>query len=228
MNQAKIPQKQLNECIKITKFLINSPGCSIFKTPVDPIQDNLVDYFDKIKSPQDLGTILERLSNGNYNSINNWKNDINLVFDNARKYFGPHSFITVLSNSMENKFNKIYSKIFFTSSENWMNEINNKFHKINRLMKSAPGNLKSEFEGKRFTGPMSQAELQNLADAASSLTDQSHIFEMAQLMNKFGAKIDMKKEEQAVVLKNLPTEAVSALQYYVKDRFRVLHKHYPV
>lgn len=35
-----------------------------FRKPVDPAEENVPDYFDVIKNPMDLGTIIQNLKNG--------------------------------------------------------------------------------------------------------------------------------------------------------------------
>ena len=151
---------------------------------------------------------------------------MDLVWDNAKLFNGPHSIVTSIANYMKTKFEKLYHQSFMTQKE-WSNRVNELFSKINIIMKAAPGKLKSEFEGKRFSGPMTQNELQHLAEAATSLTDVSDALQMQQLLNFYGVNIDFKKDDCFIILKKLPKEALQALLTYVKDRYRTLKKHYP-
>ncbi|KAK8860852.1 hypothetical protein M9Y10_012544 [Tritrichomonas musculus] len=224
--QNKISPEQLNQCIQITETMYNKPSCFIFRAPVDPVRDQVPNYFDVIKDPQDLGTILERLQNKEYSSIQSWKHDMDLVWDNAKAFNGPFSIVSSIAVCMKGRFEKIYQNTFMTPKE-WNNRINELFSKLNVVMKAAPGKLKNEFEGKKFSGPMTRNELQKLAEAASSLTDISDVLQMEQLLNIYGVNIDFKKDDCFVVLKNLPKEALQALQSFVKDRYRALRKHYP-
>lgn len=224
--QNNFSTEQRIQCIKITETMYNSPSCFLFRVPVDPERDQVPNYFNVIKNPQDLGTILERLRQNGYASVNQWKHDMDLVWDNAKAFNGPYSLITSVAICMKSKFDKLYSHTFMAQKE-WNNRVTELFSKINVVMKTAPGKLKNEFEGKRFSGPMTQNELQHLAEAATSLTDVSDVLQMEQLLNFYGVNIDFKKDDCFVVLKNLPKDALQALQTFVKDRYRTQRKHYP-
>ena len=224
--QNNLTEEQKNKCIQITQTMYNLPGCYLFTSPVDPVRDNIPTYFDVIKNPQDLGTILDRLQQNKYTSVGNWKHDMDLVWDNAKTFNGQYSIISIIANCMKNKMEKMYQKTFMDQKE-WCNRVNQLFSKINKIMKSAPGKLKNEFEGKRFGGPMTQVELQKLAEAATSLTDSSDVLQMQQLLYFYGVNVDFSKDDCFVVLKNLPRDALQALLIFVKDRYRALRKHYP-
>ena len=212
--------------VKLTNLMFDSPACSIFRDPVDPERDIVPTYFDVIKNPIDLGKIKKRVYENYYQNIDDWVKDINLVFDNAILFNGQYSVITNIAQCMKAKFEKKYHKLFIRPEE-WNARINEIFSKLNIQMKLAPGILKREFEGKRFTGPMTPRELQKLADSASSLTDINEVLQMVQLLNAFGIKLDSKKDDVSVVLKNIPNDAQQALLTFVKDKFRLHHKHYP-
>ncbi|OHT12777.1 Bromodomain containing protein [Tritrichomonas foetus] len=229
MDEGKHPQylnNELKTCLKITNIMFNSPGCAIFREPVDPERDLVPDYYKVIKNPQDIGTIKNRLENNEYTTVNEWLKDMNLVWENAQKYNGPLSFISRVALCMKNKFNKLCRNMLIDRKD-WGNKVQELFYKLNITMKSAPGFLKSEFEGKKFSGPMSQSELHHLAEAASGLSDRSDVLQMVQLLHVFGVNLDPRKEDGFVVLKSMPNEAVQALQSFVKDRYKSLHRHYP-
>lgn len=63
----------------------------LFKDPVDPIELGIPDYFNIIKEPMDLNSIVKGLKNGKYNSITSTERDVKLVFENAIKYNGEDS-----------------------------------------------------------------------------------------------------------------------------------------
>lgn len=224
--QNNFSTEQRNKCIQITKTMYDLPACFLFRSPVDPERDQIPNYFNIIKNPQDLGTILDRLRQNQYSSVIKWKRDMDLVWENAKLFNGQYSIVTSIANYMKAKFEKLYRRSFMTQKE-WNNRVGELFSKINIVMKTAPGKLKAEFEGKRFTGPMTQNELQHLAEAASSLTDISDVLQMQQLLNFYGVSIDFKKDDCFIILKKLPKEALLALLTFVKERYRTLKKHYP-
>lgn len=58
----------------------------IFNTAVDPLRQNIPDYFDVIKKPMDFGTIRKRLDTGQYRTYKAFADDVRLVFTNALIY----------------------------------------------------------------------------------------------------------------------------------------------
>ena len=62
-----------------------------FLEPVDPIEHNVPDYLDVVKTPMDFGTIAQRLKNNKYSNMTAFISAICLVFDNAILYNGDDS-----------------------------------------------------------------------------------------------------------------------------------------
>jgi|LakMenEpi03Aug12_release.lakeMendotaPanAssembly.Ray.scaffolds.fasta_scaffold1111299_1 hypothetical protein len=60
----------------------------IFNQPVDAEKLGIVDYHDIIKNPMDFLTIKEKLKRHEYNNIEQFISDIQLVFTNCIKYNG--------------------------------------------------------------------------------------------------------------------------------------------
>ena len=74
-------------CLNITKKMMNYPCAKCFLEPVDPSER---EYLEIIKSPQDLTSILSRLENSNYQTVDSWEQDVNLIWYNAEKFNGSH------------------------------------------------------------------------------------------------------------------------------------------
>ena len=64
----------------------------------------------------DLEAILENLKNNVYKTLNEWKDDMNLVFDNAINYYNTKSIQYSNALKMKRKFEK-YEKLFNKSEE---------------------------------------------------------------------------------------------------------------
>jgi bromodomain-containing factor 1 len=47
---------------------------------------NLLDYPTIIKNPMDLGTVKKKLKAGKYKSMNEYQDDILLIWDNCKRY----------------------------------------------------------------------------------------------------------------------------------------------
>ena len=87
-----------DRCLAILEALQTDKECWLFNHPVDPVLLKLPDYFEKIKNPMDLGTIHTKLVNQGYDQFSDdqifeeFKSDVNLTFNNAKKY-NPKSSI---------------------------------------------------------------------------------------------------------------------------------------
>lgn len=56
--------------------------------PVDPIKYNILDYFDIIRNPMDLGTVKKKLSHNCYLKAEEFIDDMTLVWQNCFTYNG--------------------------------------------------------------------------------------------------------------------------------------------
>ena len=61
----------------------------IFDKPVDAVKFGLVDYHVIITEPMDIGTVKNRLYDGYYRTLEEYKREVNLVWANAMKYNPP-------------------------------------------------------------------------------------------------------------------------------------------
>ena len=62
---------------------------SIFVEPVDWRGMGLLDYLTYVKQPMDLGTVQQRLADSNYQRLEDFANDVRLVWKNAFIFNGP-------------------------------------------------------------------------------------------------------------------------------------------
>ena len=80
---------------RVAKRLLNQlwrfSTSKIFHEPVDPEKLNIPDYFDYIKNPVDFGTIRQRLEANHYHTLQEFLDDMQLVFDNCMLYNGEDS-----------------------------------------------------------------------------------------------------------------------------------------
>jgi hypothetical protein len=60
----------------------NAENGWMFKDPIDPEALGIPDYFQVIKSPMDFSTIAEKLKFNDYSSVQEFIDDVNLVFFN--------------------------------------------------------------------------------------------------------------------------------------------------
>ncbi|KAH7823948.1 putative bromodomain-containing factor 1 [Monocercomonoides exilis] len=83
------------------KELMMLPGIEPFCEPVDPILAGAPDYFKVIEEPRDLGTIKKKIEDGGYNSCDEVKADVQLVWNNSRKYNPEPHILYLKANEFE-------------------------------------------------------------------------------------------------------------------------------
>ena len=58
-----------------------------FRNPVDPIADQVPNYFTVVKQPMDLSTIKSKIDAGSYRNGKEFENDVRLIFQNCYEYW---------------------------------------------------------------------------------------------------------------------------------------------
>jgi hypothetical protein len=91
----------------IHKKLFNHPAALWFRMPVDPIAQNVPQYFDVIKNPMDLGTVGKKLKSGQYTSNEEFEADMRLIFTNCYTFNGPQSEPSLQAGRLEKLFEKL-------------------------------------------------------------------------------------------------------------------------
>ena len=105
------PAKLKSKCSEVLKGLQTHQHGWVFNCPVDPVELGLPDYFEVIKKPMDLGTVHKRLDQGLYHSINDFKNDVNLTFENAMTYNEKGSVVYDMAKELKVKFEADHKKM---------------------------------------------------------------------------------------------------------------------
>ncbi|EKE42339.1 hypothetical protein ENUP19_0296G0032 [Entamoeba nuttalli] len=131
-NIKKPISQEVLPCRQILNHLKLLPEASPFLTPVDPIAQNLPDYYVVITHPMDLNTITKKFRYGIYEHIDDFANDVRLVFKNAMKYNPPrntiHIFASTLLRYFDDQIKEIYDcrrsiKVIFNQDEhNYWND----------------------------------------------------------------------------------------------------------
>lgn len=85
-NHSKIPANLIAAARKVLSKISSQPYSYFFNTPVDPARDGVPDYLHVIKNPMDLGTIRIKLDTNEYQSIDEFERDVDLVFSNCFMY----------------------------------------------------------------------------------------------------------------------------------------------
>lgn len=108
----------LQFCKKTLDQLYKLPCGLPFRVPVDPVALGIPDYFDFVKHPMDLGTMRRKLSSNQYETVEDFTADFNLMIQNCRLYNNPTDPVVMSANELEAIFNrkleKFKSQVNFT------------------------------------------------------------------------------------------------------------------
>ncbi|TKY85733.1 hypothetical protein EX895_005273 [Sporisorium graminicola] len=102
----------LTACRNTLKKLMQNKFASIFLNPVDPVRDQATNYFDIIKEPMDLGSILNKLDSGQYKDRHGLRADFELMIRNAKTYSpDPKAWAHKQAVGLEKVFGPLWTRM---------------------------------------------------------------------------------------------------------------------
>ncbi|KAK7465277.1 hypothetical protein VKT23_005256 [Stygiomarasmius scandens] len=115
-SKSKKPAAQatpINEkkCKDLLKTLQKAPEAVIFLRPVDPQLDGCPTYYDEIKKPMDLGTMNQKLNDGQYSTMEEFRKDIELMLANCRQFNPPGTAPVLCADALEKLYKKEWPKV---------------------------------------------------------------------------------------------------------------------
>ena len=139
MGEKEINAIELKYLTEKTEKLYNHPLSILYLEPVDPEKDHAPDYFDIISKPMDLGTVKKKLEEGKYKSTKDWFNDVNLVFQNSKRYVNDSkTLIWNAADILQKKALDYYMHTPKSESDLWTLEVQKISKKIDNLLSAAP------------------------------------------------------------------------------------------
>lgn len=131
------------KCLKILDELVSHPISTVFQEPVDPVLDEVPDYFDVIKEPSDLSTVRERLLSNKYSNLQEFKREVNLIWENAVTYNGKTSYPAYIADQLSKIFSKQISMLEDQNYEHWINEFLKARSILFKLFHNPPKSIES-------------------------------------------------------------------------------------
>jgi len=104
-------EKAKQTCLSMTKNLIQNKNGGPFSIPVDYVALGIPHYPEIVKNPMDLGTVQKRLTGGEYDSVDQWMDDVRLTFSNATSFNPPDHPVHQMAKSLDIAFNKKLASI---------------------------------------------------------------------------------------------------------------------
>jgi hypothetical protein len=219
--------KDLARALEITNELLTHPIASLFAHPVDPKAMDAPDYYDLIKTPQDLGTVKSRLERNQYLTLAQWHTDINLIWSNCQTYNGADAFISQGAIELSRIFESLCAKSFPIGLGGWLRRASDLFETIEDLASHPPGSLKREFSGKSTLSRLTPKDLVLFAEAVSMLSARDEVSNLLHMSEMYGLDISTKRNEAYIDMTKISQPLLHRLVKYAKNRFGELHLKYP-
>jgi hypothetical protein len=126
------------KCLDIIDTIFNHPISAVFHEPVDPIADEVPDYLDIIQHPSDLTTVRTKLLNDRYRSLQDFRRDMNLIWENAVQYNGRQSLPGFIADRLSRLFQKRMNLLEEPSADQWVNDFLKARSVLCKLFRTAP------------------------------------------------------------------------------------------
>jgi transcription initiation factor TFIID subunit 2 len=68
-------------------------------------------YLDEIEHPMDFGTMVTKLNEGQYETMDDFRKDVELIFSNCRKFNPPGTFPVTCADAVEKVFKKEWPRL---------------------------------------------------------------------------------------------------------------------
>eukprot|EP01126_Amoeba_proteus_P017316 TRINITY_DN1828_c0_g1_i18.p1 TRINITY_DN1828_c0_g1~~TRINITY_DN1828_c0_g1_i18.p1 ORF type:complete len:132 (-),score=22.19 TRINITY_DN1828_c0_g1_i18:412-807(-) len=98
--------RERKECRQIIQLLQRHPSAGPFLSPVDPVKEGIPLYFEVIKNPMDLSTVATKLERKEYGYVEEFVDDVNLIWNNAALFNGENHEVALMGRELERIFNE--------------------------------------------------------------------------------------------------------------------------
>ena len=99
---------------RLLQTLGRNPKAYIFSEPVNVEALKIPDYPTIVKKPMDFGTIKTKLKECQYNKMQEFMDDMELVFYNCRLYNGIESEVGQIGTALQEEYLKIIDQLYFS------------------------------------------------------------------------------------------------------------------
>ncbi|RGP69802.1 tfiid associated [Fusarium sporotrichioides] len=106
--------QKLEFCADLLTRMLSGPGfwtrlVGPFKDAVEPVEDGVPDYFEKVKRPMDLSTIKFKMDRKEYNNEEEFLTDVRQIFDNCFTYWKKGDPMWIAGEKLQKTFEDKFS-----------------------------------------------------------------------------------------------------------------------
>ena len=100
--------------------------------------DEAPGYSARIQKPVWLERVVERLQDSYYPSVEKWREDVNQIWKNARKFNGEDSVISAMATELETLFKEWSEEVTASNLEKWVSQMKKAHEDMSQLMYHCP------------------------------------------------------------------------------------------
>ena len=143
MDKKKITLSEYDRawCNKILAELLKNPLTLPFRNPVNVERDKAPDYYSIIKKPMSFSVIKKKLIAGEYKSVKEFGNDVNLIAQNAIKYNGENSMFGYMAQDIAIWVDKKIQGKPQNNDEEWRLHLTQVVQKLRSHIDNAPPSI---------------------------------------------------------------------------------------
>jgi hypothetical protein len=212
--------EQQRLCLDITRRLRQTPAAIPFNEPVDAKKHLVHNYHKKIKNPQDLGTIYQRLQSGGYKSVTHWECDIATVWSNAETFNGKDSIIGAMAQHMNWRFQHFKRNLDAHSVAGWTKHLYTLREKADCLLAKCPPSLRgiiprSLDNAMPILAPFTAREMADfILKTGEVLSDPKDIEQVISILRKHDPGLNVDDEHLIIDVNNLSLPTLYEIRSY--------------
>lgn len=222
-----LTEELVTECLKVVDALSKHPIAEIFLNPVDPEEDKVPNYLQIVKNPSDLGTVRQNLIEHKYATLQDFKRDVSLIWENAYLFNGRQSMISYMGEKLSRIFNKKMGKIEERPRDVWVSEYLKAQSTLVRLFRSQPKalegfNLSPEMERlvperRMEKSWLSPEDLRYFTSQFRVVDDPTHLAKLVHILSENEPGIDLCEEELQINVSALSQRTLRLLKGWVSE-----------
>ena len=128
----------LSRLSQILEKLMSMKVCAPFIEMVDPVRDNAPDYLTYVKEPMSLNEVKKRLKSGQYSTVEEFRRDVDLIWENAKTYNGDDTLLFYMAMEAKRRFAKKMDQFEKPLEIVWVEKFLKLTRILNRMLEHPP------------------------------------------------------------------------------------------
>lgn len=133
---------QTERCLNVMDKLKRRKISEVFFKPLDQAFEDLpTDYDQKITKLIDLSIIRDNLVNGTYNTVEDWKKDVNIIWENIFNIYVNNELPYLIAKELQEVFNALSKLISDDPTTDWESKLTILKENFVSLSKNGPSSI---------------------------------------------------------------------------------------